>query len=860
VRFSQPGAASAILNRVTGPASSVIDGALEANGRVVLLNPNGVLIGKAANINVGGLLVSTLEMKDSDFMSGKYELRQRPDRPQSAVVNKGTIRAAPGGRVALVAPVVNNEGHISAAGGEVALAAGTKAIVNFDGTGLVSLAVSDAPPGDVVLDGQAASRVMQQAVNNKHLVEAGSITMRDGRMVLGGAEGLAINEGTASADASAGSRAGRVRVESTQATLLPAGSLLAANGSGLNSAGGDIQVLSLGTTGPRGNVVVDQGSRLEARGGASGDGGRITARASGTTRFSGRIDARGGDRAGRGGLGDLAGAGELSYQGTADLRASVGATGMLRLQYPAGVRLNSRARMDEVRPASEEAWPANGSLDVETLAAQLELGDVTVTAGGAAARRGDITLEARLAWSSASRLELNADRHVVLERGAAVTNSGGGSLALRADRRGSGSAAAHGTVMFHDAGTQVNWARSHGDVRIYYNPDLYGRPRTFASHVAMGPGRFIDYMLVNTVERLQAMSENLGGSYALGRDIDAKATAGWNGGAGFHPIGDPRHTHGAGGFTGTLDGQLHAITDLTVNRPDTDHVGLFGFADVDMIRGLRVFGADIVGRDFVGTIAGHASGAMRDVRTTGAVCGRDRVGGVVGYKSDRSIVRYKPDNSMADIHSGTSVSGRDKVGGLVGSGYNSPISDSHATGTVRGRDDVGGVVGVTHKGGRVRLAGRAGGRPWCARVARGRARQFGRIRCGFQATGWRAAPAQGQVERRASVRQAPLARTPDSHANQLDLTSGDHRERLEVIRIGRDDEVLVVCQEHEGRIDDVAAPGACQQLPQCEIDPAAQRRGATRCDRGDAGSDQERIHGDGQTLLSCVHTRILLRA
>ncbi|WP_204348884.1 M26 family metallopeptidase, partial [Serratia marcescens] len=68
------------------------------------------------------------------------------------------------------------------------------------------------------------------------------------------------------------------------------------------------------------------------------------------------------------------------------------------------------------------------------------------------------------------------------------------------------------------------------------------------------------------------MATNLAGNYALGRDIDATATSGWNGGAGFVPIGQSFGTE----YSGNFDGQSHKITNLTINRPTEENVGLFG--------------------------------------------------------------------------------------------------------------------------------------------------------------------------------------------------------------------------------------------------------------------------------------------
>ena len=71
VNFVQPGASAITLNRVTGSAGSVVDGALTANGQVFILNPNGVLFGPGARVDTGGLVASTLQLSDADFLAGK---------------------------------------------------------------------------------------------------------------------------------------------------------------------------------------------------------------------------------------------------------------------------------------------------------------------------------------------------------------------------------------------------------------------------------------------------------------------------------------------------------------------------------------------------------------------------------------------------------------------------------------------------------------------------------------------------------------------------------------------------------------------------------------------------------------------
>lgn len=120
-RFVQPGADSVTLNRVTGGlGTSTIDGALSANGNIFLINPDGILFGSESVVDVGGLVATTGDIADDDFMAGRYVFGS-PGAADASVVNAGTITAASGGFAALVAPGVRNSGTISARLGQVGL-------------------------------------------------------------------------------------------------------------------------------------------------------------------------------------------------------------------------------------------------------------------------------------------------------------------------------------------------------------------------------------------------------------------------------------------------------------------------------------------------------------------------------------------------------------------------------------------------------------------------------------------------------------------------------------------------------------------------------------------------------------------
>ena len=141
VSFHQPGSQSVALNRVVGTNGSDIQGRIDANGQVFLINPNGVVFGKSAQVNVGGLVASTQNISDKDFLDGTYHFA---GDSSAAVSNAGQITASEGGSVALLGAQVSNSGVIQAQMGSVALGAGKDFNVNFDGNGLLNLQVKGA--------------------------------------------------------------------------------------------------------------------------------------------------------------------------------------------------------------------------------------------------------------------------------------------------------------------------------------------------------------------------------------------------------------------------------------------------------------------------------------------------------------------------------------------------------------------------------------------------------------------------------------------------------------------------------------------------------------------------------------------
>ncbi|AZE95475.1 filamentous hemagglutinin [Pseudomonas orientalis] len=201
VTFNQPNATSVALNRVIGSNVSSIKGQLDANGRVFLVNPNGVVIGQRAQVNVGTLVATTRAISDVDFLAGKYHFA---GTSSAEIINSGTLTADQGGNIALLGSQVRNDGTIQAQMGRVALGAGSDFTVNFDGNNLLNLQVDaaavnalalnrgllKADGGQVLMTASGAGTLLQAVVNNQGAIEAKTLRAKAGRITLdGGAAG-----------------------------------------------------------------------------------------------------------------------------------------------------------------------------------------------------------------------------------------------------------------------------------------------------------------------------------------------------------------------------------------------------------------------------------------------------------------------------------------------------------------------------------------------------------------------------------------------------------------------------------------------------------------------------------------------
>lgn len=209
VNFNQPSRSSIVLNRVMDVNPSSIQGAINANGQVIIANPNGVFFGPTANVNVGGLFAAALDISPADFMNGKLDFSAL-ENTTGIVANEGTLKVIDGGTLALMGQQVRNSGLLVANFGMVNLIAGSKISITFEDYDNVSIGIDSetladileldsveifnegliqAHGGRVVLTAQQASDIKSSITPTDESLHATQFVVQDGVVYLTGNDG-----------------------------------------------------------------------------------------------------------------------------------------------------------------------------------------------------------------------------------------------------------------------------------------------------------------------------------------------------------------------------------------------------------------------------------------------------------------------------------------------------------------------------------------------------------------------------------------------------------------------------------------------------------------------------------------------
>ncbi len=309
-QFFQPSATSAALNRVVGVNPSVLNGLLTGNGKILLINQNGIMVGPNGVIDVfGGFIGSTLDIDDADFLNGGDD--RFYGGSTAGVTNYGRISSAQGD-IFLIGHHVDNQGIIGSVDGTVGLAAGGDVLIKSQGdervfvnagagTGTGTGVNNAGSITGATVELKAHGNVYALAINNSGVIRATGAVNKDGRVMLTAspAGGNITNTGTITANNLDGS-GGQVFIDGGPGSVVDiAAGEVSANGTGglpggtvtvlgdtitignatVSADGGDGGRVLIGSAGadgstPATSVSVGGGARVSASGSA-GDGGTV---------------------------------------------------------------------------------------------------------------------------------------------------------------------------------------------------------------------------------------------------------------------------------------------------------------------------------------------------------------------------------------------------------------------------------------------------------------------------------------------------------------------------------------------------------------------------------------------------------
>lgn len=684
-QFLQPNRQSIILNRVISGSPTQIYGSLIANGQIILVNGAGIYFAPGAYVNVGGLIASTTDISNRNFLRGNYVF-DKPSTLGGSITNSGNIIAAEHGLVALLGNNVTNTGLIQAESGSIVLGSGSKFTLDFFGDQLINFSV-DAPTntggsisntgmlladgGRITITADAAQSVLDSTINMQGITQANSVSQQNGVIILSGEGGNTAIEiaGTVQANGQApGTKGGTVNISANNIHLKNS-AVVSASG---DVGGGNIYIGgSSHGAGPLPNALtttIDNGAIINANANTSGNGGNIVVWANNLTQFAGTITAQGGMLNGNGGNVEVSG-GTLLFGGGVNLTASHGKTGNLLLD-----------------PATLEVVSCGGSctasqIDPTTVDADLATTNLTLNADT------NITITNGISWSSGNVLTLstntsgstiNINSFINGSQGGLVINTAGASDVISTGT--SGTVNVNSFILQNGAWTQVvgqgslSSAVSLPSFNSAHDFEIQGG--TFLRATG-GNGTGASPYQLTDIYGIQGMIGFLSSDFILisaSNNIDASSTVNWNNGAGFVPIGESSN------FTGYLNGNQVNINNLYINASSAStNIGMFAnFA------GINISKLGLVNLTLKVSSSNNIS-----------------VGGLVGNLVSGTITKDYVTGTMTVTDNSTSGSPALNVGGLVGSATGGTIQTSYSninisygnSGNAQSAVNLGGMLG-----------------------------------------------------------------------------------------------------------------------------------------------------------------------
>jgi filamentous hemagglutinin family protein len=665
VNFVQPSASAVAANRIYDTQGSQILGRINANGQVWLINPNGVLFGKDAQINVGGLLASTLNPDDASIGSTRSNFS---GSSTAGVVNFGQINAAQGGYVALLGHSVSNQGSISAPGGTVALGAGSAVSLNFAGSKLLGLEVTgnqvnalaenggliQADGGQVLLSAGARNSLLPSVVNNTGVIQARTVQEQDGKIILlgGMAAGTTNVKGTLDASAPNGGNGGFIETSAYTVKVDDSASITTASAQGtqgqwlidpfdfyVKASGGNITGAALGTALGNNNVTIQTVAAANPT-------------VTGAT-ASGSYPS---------GLGDIyvndAVAWSANYTLTLHAHNSIyinspitatGASGKLALEYSQGTGTGSYSVNAPVSLQAAVATGTSGNFSTKLAGTATTYYTVITSLGSA----GDQSLLSAtnslqgLGYSTrlSGNYVLGAD---IAASGTSTWNSNSGFSPI-------GDATTNFTGTFDGLGhtiTGLTISRSATDF-----VGLMGNLSSAASirNIGLVGGSVTGASYVGNLVGAMSGSATVSGSYATG---SVSGTTNYAGGlVGILSLGTISNSYATGAVSGAARQMGGLVGNFTAGTIISSYA-------TGAVNGASIAGGLVGNQSAAGTISASYA--------TGAVSGGAYGGGLVGYST----------GTISSSYATGTASGTGLAGGLVAYQVEGSIASSYATGAV----------------------------------------------------------------------------------------------------------------------------------------------------------------------------------
>lgn len=438
--FLQPLETSTVLNRVLSSSPSSILGSLTSNGIIFLINPNGILVGPGGKINVNGLVASTLDVENAQFLKG-LDL-QFLGSSDAAVENLGLIQGKDEG-VFLIGRHLVNKGEILAVSSGVHFGAGTHILLKTENNHLyiqpdlesLSNGIGVQQEGSIEgshIEIQASGDLYDLAIRHSGQIKATMTEERGGEIYL-----VSKNGKVSVCEKSHLVADKRIEVLGEKVSLEDK-THLQTRTTGAIFVGGSPkrvrpEVMNATHTFIGSDVVINSNASEE------GDGGEVTIFATGRTGFFGKVFARGGEKQGNGGIVEVSGYQDLIFKGLVETEAPNGQDGLLILD-PTNITISGGGTAggtfdggSPINTFSTAFTAATATLNNGDLNAALQTNNVLVTTASPFGSAGNITVGATttLNLASSHTLTLQADNNITISSPLTMTGPAAGTTALQ---------------------------------------------------------------------------------------------------------------------------------------------------------------------------------------------------------------------------------------------------------------------------------------------------------------------------------------------------------------------------------------------------------------------------------------------